>query len=347
MLHADARLGPAAVRAAEAVLTRPEVEAAAWPLAIDGAGRWLRWVERGAALRWRLTGLAYGDQGLLVRRAVYDAVGGYPDTRIMEDVVLVAAARAADARAPPPRADPRRRPALAAGGTGAGHAPERDAALAVSRRRGAGPARALVSARAAAPMTPALAVFLKAPRLGTVKTRLAAEIGERQALRLYRVLAHRTLAEVREAGLEATVWFTPTDAATEMRRWLGDGWDLRPQASGDLGMRLAAAAHAVPAGRGWLAIGADCPRLDAALLREAAAVVARDEIVLGPSRGWRLLSPGRAHAAAGSLQRDALEHEPRARGDARAAGAAREPPGTSSSPCATSTPRRTRAPRDS
>jgi len=140
-------------------------------------------------------------------------------------------------------------------------------------------------------MTPALAVFLKAPRLGTVKTRLAAEIGERQALRLYRVLAHRTLAEVRAAGLEATVWFTPTDAAIEMRRWLGEGWDLRPQASGDLGTRLAAAAHAVPPGRGWLAIGADCPRLDAALLREAAAVVAREEIVLGPSRdgGYYLL----------------------------------------------------------
>ena len=140
-------------------------------------------------------------------------------------------------------------------------------------------------------MTPALAVFLKAPRLGTVKTRLAAEIGERQALRLYRVLAHRTLAEVRLAGLEATVWFTPSDAAMEMRRWLGESWDLRPQASGDLGTRLVAAAHAVPPGRGWLAIGADCPRLDAALLREAAAVVARDEIVLGPSRdgGYYLL----------------------------------------------------------
>jgi uncharacterized protein len=140
-------------------------------------------------------------------------------------------------------------------------------------------------------MTPALAVFLRAPRLGTVKTRLAAEIGERQALRLYRVLAQRTLAEVRAAGLEATVWFTPADAATEMRRWLGEGWDLRPQSSGDLGTRLAAAAHAVPPGRGWLAIGADCPRLDAALLREAAAVVARDEIVLGPSRdgGYYLL----------------------------------------------------------
>ena len=77
------------MRAAEVVLARPDVECAAWPLAIDGAGAWLRWVERAAALRWRLTGLAYGDQGLLVRRPVYEAVGGYPDTRIMEDVVLI------------------------------------------------------------------------------------------------------------------------------------------------------------------------------------------------------------------------------------------------------------------
>lgn len=132
-------------------------------------------------------------------------------------------------------------------------------------------------------MTPALAILLKAPRLGTVKTRLAAEIGARQALRLYRVMANRTLAEVREAGLSATVWFTPSDAAAEMRSWLGDGWDLRPQASGDLGMRLAAAAHAAPAGRGWLAIGADCPRLGAPLLRQAAAIIEREEVVIGPS----------------------------------------------------------------
>jgi len=89
VVHADARLGPAALAAAEAALARPEVSAAAWPLAIDGGDRWLRWVERGAALRWRLTGLAYGDQGLLVRRSVYEAAGGYPESRIMEDVVLI------------------------------------------------------------------------------------------------------------------------------------------------------------------------------------------------------------------------------------------------------------------
>lgn len=132
-------------------------------------------------------------------------------------------------------------------------------------------------------MTPALAIFLKAPRLGMVKTRLAAEIGDRHALRLYRVMANRTLEAAQDAGLDPTIWFTPPDAAQEMRFWLGERWDLRPQASGDLGARLAAAERSVARGRGWLAIGADCPRLDATLLREAGAIVARNEMVLGPS----------------------------------------------------------------
>jgi uncharacterized protein len=144
-------------------------------------------------------------------------------------------------------------------------------------------------------MTPVLAVFLKAPRHGAVKTRLAAEIGERQALRLYRVMASRTLAAVRDTGFDATVWFAPADALTEMRHWLGDAWDLRPQASGDLGARLEAAARSVPAGRGWIAIGGDCPRLDAELLHVAGAAVARGEIALGPSEdGGYYLIGGRA-----------------------------------------------------
>jgi rSAM/selenodomain-associated transferase 1 len=132
-------------------------------------------------------------------------------------------------------------------------------------------------------MSPALAVFLKAPRLGTVKTRLASEIGSRQALRLYRVMVARTLICVRRAGLDAILWFTPQDAAPEMRFWLGEGWDLRPQASGDLGARLSAAAHAVPLGRPWIAIGVDCPQLTSELLQEALDIIQRGSVVLGPA----------------------------------------------------------------
>jgi rSAM/selenodomain-associated transferase 1 len=132
-------------------------------------------------------------------------------------------------------------------------------------------------------MTPQVALFLLAPRSGAIKPRLASAIGDRQALRLYRVMASRTLTAVREAGFAATIWFAPADAAVEMRRWLGEEWDLRPQASGDLGHRFAAAEQAVTRGRGWLAIGGDCPRLDGELLRVAAAVVAGGDVALGPS----------------------------------------------------------------
>ncbi|HUF35497.1 MAG TPA: TIGR04282 family arsenosugar biosynthesis glycosyltransferase [Gemmatimonadales bacterium] len=143
--------------------------------------------------------------------------------------------------------------------------------------------------------SPLLSIFLKAPRPGTVKTRLAAEVGDRHALRLYRIMVGRTLAATREAGLEASIWFAPADAAAEMRHWLGAEWVLRPQASGDLGARLAAAAQMVEPGRGWLAIGADCPRLDAALLAEAGAAVAAGSLVLGPSMdGGYYLVGGRA-----------------------------------------------------
>jgi rSAM/selenodomain-associated transferase 2 len=36
-------------------------------------------------------GLPYGDQGLLISRAIYDAVGGYRDIALMEDVALARA----------------------------------------------------------------------------------------------------------------------------------------------------------------------------------------------------------------------------------------------------------------
>ncbi|MDP5216877.1 TIGR04283 family arsenosugar biosynthesis glycosyltransferase [Ruegeria sp. 2205SS24-7] len=60
-------------------------------LAFRAGGFAPAWVAGWANLRSRLFGLPYGDQGLLVRRAVYERVGGYPDQPLMEDVALVRA----------------------------------------------------------------------------------------------------------------------------------------------------------------------------------------------------------------------------------------------------------------
>ncbi|MEP6574656.1 MAG: TIGR04282 family arsenosugar biosynthesis glycosyltransferase [Gemmatimonadota bacterium] len=128
-----------------------------------------------------------------------------------------------------------------------------------------------------------LSIMLKAPRLGYVKTRLAAEIGAPHALRLYRVLAARTLAAARTLGTPIVIWYSPAEAAAEMQRWLGAEWDFRPQASGDLGARLAAAAHSVPSGDAWLCVGGDCPDLTPEILRQAIEALARSDVVLGPT----------------------------------------------------------------
>lgn len=88
-LHADTRLGPGWRESADRHIARRQGLAACFRLRLD-AGEWqARWVEAGVALRVRLLGLPYGDQGLLVSRRLYEEVGGYRALPLMEDVDLV------------------------------------------------------------------------------------------------------------------------------------------------------------------------------------------------------------------------------------------------------------------
>ncbi len=89
-LHADSRLPPAARRALLAALVdEPELAAAVFRFAIDLPPPWKQFIELGQALRARLYRLPYGDQGLLIRRELFRAVGGYADIEIMEDVDMI------------------------------------------------------------------------------------------------------------------------------------------------------------------------------------------------------------------------------------------------------------------
>gem|GEM_PF-51720 len=86
-LHADSRV-PAETRQALARwLAEPPPEGAAhFAFRLDARGTWWSLIEWGQRVRERLTGLAYGDQGLLVSRERWQAVGGVPDLPLMEDV---------------------------------------------------------------------------------------------------------------------------------------------------------------------------------------------------------------------------------------------------------------------
>jgi rSAM/selenodomain-associated transferase 2 len=88
-LHADTIVGPGWREAAERHMALHPERAACFRLRLD-AGEWqARLIEAGVALRVRLLGLPYGDQGLLMPRRLYEAAGGYRPLPLMEDVDLV------------------------------------------------------------------------------------------------------------------------------------------------------------------------------------------------------------------------------------------------------------------
>ena len=86
-LHADSRLPEAAV-AAIADALRTGARWGRFDVVIRGRPRILRLVARMMNLRSRLTGIATGDQGIFVTRALFDLAGGYAAIPLMEDVQL-------------------------------------------------------------------------------------------------------------------------------------------------------------------------------------------------------------------------------------------------------------------
>ena len=88
-LHGDSVLQVGWVTAVVAHLaTKPE-KAAYFRLGFNQSGSGPTRVAAWANWRARTLGLPYGDQGLLISRALYDRVGGYSDIPLMEDVNFV------------------------------------------------------------------------------------------------------------------------------------------------------------------------------------------------------------------------------------------------------------------
>jgi rSAM/selenodomain-associated transferase 2 len=90
-VHADCRLSPGWEEAVEAFLAAPDAACRAgyFAFALDDPSPAARRLERAVAWRCRVLGLPYGDQGLLIARSLYDAVGGFAALPLMEDVDLV------------------------------------------------------------------------------------------------------------------------------------------------------------------------------------------------------------------------------------------------------------------
>jgi len=146
-----------------------------------------------------------------------------------------------------------------------------------------------------------LVIFAKAPRLGAVKTRLAAGIGALAAYQFYLRQLERLLRDV-SADPRWHTWLavTPDDAVHTVpwrRLGLAPRARLLAQGSGDLGMRMAKPMRLLPPGP-VVVVGCDIPGLTRAHLARAFAALGDREFVFGPARdgGYWLIGARRTRA---------------------------------------------------
>ena len=88
-LHADCRLPVGAFEAIRAAMQDERTVGGCFQQRIAADGWAYRWLERGNARRVRWLGMAYGDQGIFVRRRVFEELGRFADVKLMEDVLLM------------------------------------------------------------------------------------------------------------------------------------------------------------------------------------------------------------------------------------------------------------------
>jgi rSAM/selenodomain-associated transferase 2 len=89
-LHADVSLPADAAGWVERGLADPSAVAGAFRIwtVVDAGRTWLGPLIHLADIRSRYTSLPYGDQAVFVRRAAFEAAGGFPDEPLMEDLEL-------------------------------------------------------------------------------------------------------------------------------------------------------------------------------------------------------------------------------------------------------------------
>ena len=88
-LHADCRPAPSAIlKLKQFVASNPRVPGGCLRMRVDTNGLAFRMIDATAHVRAGVLGVPYGDQAIFARRRAFEAVGGFPETKLMDDVLF-------------------------------------------------------------------------------------------------------------------------------------------------------------------------------------------------------------------------------------------------------------------
>ena len=128
-----------------------------------------------------------------------------------------------------------------------------------------------------------LIIFVKNPQLGKVKTRLAATMGDQQALDIYLKLLEYTVAITRELAVEKVVYYS--EFIDQQDHWPSDIYLKQLQVAGDLGIKMKAAFEwGFQSGYKEICIiGSDCLELTPEIIMSGFQALDSHDAVLGPT----------------------------------------------------------------
>ena len=130
-----------------------------------------------------------------------------------------------------------------------------------------------------------VAVFVRHPVPGRVKTRLARALGDEAACGLYRAMVADCIGNVRACGLPLFLFHDGQDPAGLPPEWTRAADSVFGQEGEFIGERMSAAfERSFAAGaRGVILTGSDIPGIDAGLLRSALDAIEHHDAVFAPA----------------------------------------------------------------
>lgn len=140
-------------------------------------------------------------------------------------------------------------------------------------------------------MSKRLIILAKNPVLGKAKTRLAATVGKKLALKVYEYLLTHTNSIAKKSGVTTSVFFT--DKQEEGIIW--KGFEQHLQEGHSLGDRMynSLLKTNVPS----IIIGTDCFDLNEAIIQQAFTALENNDVVIGPAEdgGYYLIGMNKPH----------------------------------------------------
>lgn len=294
-LHADSELPPDWLDVLARADERKDTVGGAFRLCIDSRAWQARVIEAGVRLRLALVGLPYGDQALFVRTHIFQAIGGYRDLPLMEDVDFVRRLRTIG------RLDISQAPVVTSARRwkrdGWFRRSGRNIILATQFLLGVSAAR--LAQAYFRRKSSAVVMMARAPWTGG-KTRLAVDSNEAAHAALRHALFLDTLDTVRSVpNVEHIIACEPAHECERMRELVGPAVDVIAQRGDDLGRRTTHVFEdAFRLGcESVVVVGSDLPDLPSRLIQSALRQLrgGKDRIVLGPATdgGYYLIGMSR------------------------------------------------------